>query len=203
MTSDVSWWHHENNVLKAAIEDFLVELDKLYAHYLDSTIGFAQVHRMVLDIQSRFRDRISLEQLDANEFAVGFGGDPGEPGHVRQHTTTQGELKRRNDADGENYVQASQNLIVTLFAYWEVKHRAALASSLGIETNQLLVPVMGDLRLLRNDIVHCGGQLQRSSASKLEVIEGLTPDTRIHLRKEQVFALVRAIREAVSALDRS
>jgi hypothetical protein len=180
-----------------AIEDFLKQLNRLYANYFDCTTGFAYLHLLILKAQA-MSGLEPLNQMD--DRIVAYGNDPQLPGHISSCPTTQGEFKRRNRPDGENFIQASQNFIVTLFAHWDVEHRPKIAQSLGVKTDTLTVPVMGDVRLLRNDILHCHGILQSKNARRLEVVSTLVAKKRISFNQAGMLTLVTEIKTAMAKL---
>lgn len=75
-----------------------------------------------------------------------------------------------------------------------------IAQSLGVKTETLTVPVMGDVRLLRNDILHCKGILQAKNAKRLQVLNSLVAKQRISLDQKRMLSLVTDIKTAVSEL---
>lgn len=48
-------------------------------------------------------------------------------------------------------------LIVFVYTIWETVYRPSLADALGTEARSIDVPILGDLRLMRNDIIHHKG----------------------------------------------
>jgi hypothetical protein len=48
-------------------------------------------------------------------------------------------------------------LIVFVYTIWETVYRPSLAGALGTEARSIDVPILGDLRLMRNDIIHHKG----------------------------------------------
>jgi hypothetical protein len=60
--------------------------------------------------------------------------------------------------DGSFSVQLSNNWIIGLVAAWEYRYRKEIANLLGLPTaNDLVSDEMGDLTLIRNDVVHHQG----------------------------------------------
>ena len=59
---------------------------------------------------------------------------------------------------------------VTVFAYWESAFRRRFAAALGVPPLAVLDPMMGDLRRLRNDIVHNSALATREEFGKCEVV---------------------------------
>lgn len=54
-------------------------------------------------------------------------------------------------------------LIVFVYTIWDSTYRPSLAKALQVEPNSIQAPIMGDLRLLRNDIVHNKGIADKSA----------------------------------------
>jgi hypothetical protein len=54
-------------------------------------------------------------------------------------------------------------LIVFVYTIWDATYRPNLARSLSVEPNAIEAQIMGDLRLLRNDIVHNEGIADKSA----------------------------------------
>ena len=59
--------------------------------------------------------------------------------------------------DGPVIRQVGQMWAVMVYALWEHQYRPALATALGIAIDDVKVDALGDLRHMRNDIVHCDG----------------------------------------------
>jgi hypothetical protein len=66
-------------------------------------------------------------------------------------------LLREVSVGGTIHARLTQQLIVTVFTGWDAHHRARIATARGLETDELKSDYFGDLRLLRNDIVHSRG----------------------------------------------
>ncbi len=154
--------------LGAAVRNFAEAVDHLYGHYLDSTHGFRKNAEWLDEAQRRTRATRPGINLDAATFTYGIGA----PGGGRPlHHTTQGAFRERNADGGANHVYAGQLLVVLLYTYWETRHRAAIAAALELaDQHELKVPIMGDLRRLRIDVVHHRGILQAENVTRLSVV---------------------------------
>jgi hypothetical protein len=97
------------------------------------------------------------QTLDESQYSYGDGPPehhPEDPAAPWLHSTTQGELKRRNLAGGLNDVFIANMCLVAIFSYWEDHYRAHIARAMGRAKNDLKAPVFGDIRLIRNSIIH-------------------------------------------------
>lgn len=140
---------------------FLRIVDGLYGVYLDATLGFRRLLEYIDSTQAVASELLashgpevaSVEHQDAQSWIYGLG-NPNDPGAQVQHQTTTGEVKRRNRPGGGNYTFLANACVIALYSYWEDSFRGRIAEALGLKKSELKAPVMGDLRLLRNSIVH-------------------------------------------------
>ncbi len=67
----------------------------------------------------------------------------------------------------------TQQWLVYLFSAWEDEYRKRLATAHGrTDKNDLQFPLLGDLRHLRNDIVHHRGIASGDNTGKCTVLQG-------------------------------
>jgi len=187
--------------LKVAILDFVTTVHDLYAHYLDSNARF-EAHAL----QIEQAQQVALSSLppgtnrDSLRFSYGHG-DPNNPDNRILHETTQGEYKRRNARGGPNQMRAAQLLLVLIFEYWESEHRKKIAAALGLPNqDDLQIPILGDIRLLRHDVIHHRSVIKEETVHRLTEIQGLTADTELALDGRKVESLVRSVKAAMDDL---
>jgi hypothetical protein len=113
------------------------------------------------------------------------------------HRTTQGQFKARNDTGGSNYRLLSHNFIVFAFHLWEQEYRPRIATLLSIEAEELKIPILGDLRLLRNEVLKHRGVLTEKVRMRLEVIGGLQAGQVINFAEDDIEQLIRGIKAAL------
>lgn len=185
----------------ASLQDATLEyaraVDELYGLYLDTTTGFVQNARLIAQLQLRLSS--DLQNPDKVDFFYGYGA-PNSPTSRVLHRTTHGEYKARNAVGGANHVKAAQLLLVLLFEYWESEHRGHIAAALRVDHGEVKLPVLGDIRLLRQDVIHHRGITRHETVRKLMVLSGFVPDTPIGLTGEQVEAIVVQIKSGLDAL---
>ena len=175
-------------------------VDQLYGHYLDSTTGFVANERTVTASQQRpVRGLAPGVNRDNLSFHYG-NGNPNDPKSRVLHRTTQGAYKARNAKGGSNHVRAGQLLLVLLYEYWESEHRSKVAAALCIERDAIKVPFIGDLRLLRQDVIHHQGVVRPETVKKLEVLGGLVEGSAISLSGQQVEDIVVGLKSALDKL---
>jgi hypothetical protein len=75
------------------------------------------------------------------------------------------------DHDGPVEARLGQQWIVYVFTGWEHEYRPRLAAAHGSTKELLLYPLLGDLRRLRNDVVHHHGIASADNAGKCEIVQ--------------------------------
>ncbi|MFG1784021.1 hypothetical protein ACGFIU_16420 [Rhodococcus oryzae] len=93
-----------------------------------------------------------------------------EDDHTPQSHWRRSEALRNLERGGLVDVLLSQQWIVSFFAQWDEIYRPRLAAAHGCEVNQIQVPLLGDLRLLRNSVVHNKGMVVKGWEQKAQVL---------------------------------
>lgn len=188
-------------LLLQRVSDYVLTVDELYGHYLDTTSGFIRNEREMLRSQENPAATLPPGS-DFDQLRYFYGnGHPNDPKSVILHVTTQGAFKARNAKGGANHVRAAQLLIVLLFEYWESKHRAHIAAALGHKhTNDLKVPLLGEIRLLRQDVIHHRGIVRHETQKELRLLSGFEGGQQIRLDGRQVESLVVQLKAALDSV---
>lgn len=186
--------------LMREVSEYVATVDDVYGHYLDSTRGFANNVHMLDRTQKEMAIRVPPVNFDLGPFIYGDGALT-EASTKLQHRTTQGIFRIRNTRGGHNYVIAAQMLVVLVFEYWESEHRSRIAAALGLkEATDLRVPILGDLRLLRQDIIHHRGIVRPDTERKLQTLSGFATGATIALDFKSVAATVRQVKGAMDQI---
>lgn len=141
--------------------EFYHVVDSIYGVYLDSTRGFHLVKEQQIKAQqeavqmlkSTQPELANIEYLDKRPTTYGRG-DPNKPEHVKLHTCSQAELKARNEEGGANQKFIANMCLVSIYQYWEDHYRKKIAGVLGKKNSDIQSDIMGDIRLLRDSIIH-------------------------------------------------
>jgi hypothetical protein len=183
-----------------AISEYLAIVDQVYGYYIDSVVGFeANVRRLVAS-QEGMRSHFPPE-FDQDLMALTYGRTaPTDPNAKAQHITSQGEYKARNKKGGRNHFRAAEYLVVMLYQYWESKYRAAIANARGIDPDDVKVPVIGDLRVLRIDILHHRAIVRQETAQKLQIFKRVIAGQRLTLTHNDVEILVDTVKASLNDL---
>lgn len=197
--------------LHALSEEFTERWRKLQALYLDAAAGFELIRRHVEADQARARSFVSGTELDSEAFqdtrrfsyAEIFAGS-----FVTSaiHEARQGEVKQRNAPDGDNYVMLGQLCLVSFYDFWNDYLRREYAVAKGYlapdEANRETIDrilaqhvkhdLWGDIRLLRQGIVHNGG-IATGDVTRGKLIEWFAPGERIALTPTHMRELLVAL----------
>jgi hypothetical protein len=102
--------------------------------------------------------------------------------------------------DGPVEVRLSQQWVVYTYAMWEEEYRPRLAAARGCDSNDIRLPLLGDLRRLRNDIVHHRAIATAANTGRCEVLtRWFEPGAQIYLRGEHFAEFVERFRTEVVA----
>ena len=184
-----------------AREEFLQVLRAHHSIYLDSMWGVRMVmaqieHAQRLFLQHGHPTAKTVEELDEIEL---FVSDKDPSKHRVEHVAKMGSFKRRNSPRGLNQTFLGNLLVVSIFSFWEDYYRSLIASELMIAKDRLLIPVLGDIRLLRNDIIHHHA-VATQRIEQCEVLCWFKGGDEISMDEQQVDTMVCEIRNAVRKL---
>jgi hypothetical protein len=184
-----------------AREEFLQVLRAHHGIYLDALWGFRMVRTQIEQAQSLSLKHENPSATTAKELdeVVLFVGDKDPAEHRVEHVAKMGWFKKRNSPGELNYVFLGNLLLVSIFSFWEENYRSLIALELSIAKEQLLIPVLGDIRLLRNDIIHHSA-VATERIERCEVLRWFKPGDRISLEEQQVDTIVCEIRNSIGAL---
>ncbi len=95
---------------------------------------------------------------------------------------------------------ASNMFVVNVFAFWEHFHRRKIASLLLLDKNDLQSPIMGDLRYLRNSIVHNNGKAN-SEIRRCRLLQWYEKGEAIFLDNDRVAEIIYHMKLLVRELN--
>ena len=100
-----------------------------------------------------------------------------------------------NSSGGSNERQHSQAILVFLYTYWEAEIRPRLAVSLNIDSIDITSDIMGDIRILRNAILHSKGVLRADKYRGLVLLKKMySIDEQVYTSYDdihKIFALIK------------
>lgn len=188
--------------------EFAKYIEEAHALYLDSVVGYELLYQSLEEHQDQVRAILGSHEHAEKEFqdtcSISYGhlGGGDRPIVSTSPVMRQGELRVRIEADGRNAQILGSMLVVSAYAYWEEYLRIEIGKAKGLlsddaknskETREILNKTVvsdfwGDLRHLRNSIVHSHG-IANSDMAKCKVIKWFSPGDRIVLNYKMVHCL--------------
>ncbi len=140
------------------IHEYIDFINRQVGIYMDALAGFAghhvrierQIHRILRPSKSGIDDRNKVVVCTSYE-------DPAQPDVIHNRIIRASDYLKANSENGSNAQQISQAVIVFLYSYWEEGVRPRLAATMDVEVSEIRSDIMGDLRVLRNVILHSKG----------------------------------------------
>lgn len=182
------------------ISQFEKTVDAIYGVYLDSTNGFKQIldrhnkiqKQVLKDLQKTNPKLATIDYLDQTSMIYGKG-DPGKLEAYELHRSTQKQYKERNMEGGLNYLFIGNMVLVSLYHFWEDHYRSEIAILFGKEKNGLKEPIMGDIRILRNSIIHHAG-IAKFDVEHCTLLKWFHKGDTIYLDNERLETIIYEIK---------
>ena len=157
------------------IRDFIGIVNQQVGAYMDALAGFAGHHARV-ELQVHRANRPTASRVDSTGTPVIVWAsyeDPSKPDIVHNRIIRASDYLAANTPGGANEQQHARAIIVFLFTYWEDEIRPRLAAATGVTPNDIRAEVMGDLRILRNVILHSKGIMRSDKHASLKTMSAL------------------------------
>lgn len=101
---------------------------------------------------------------------------PKNPGWLPHTEWRLSDAVRQVQDDGPVETLLGWQWIVSVYALWEEEYRPRLAEAHGRTQAEEMYPLLGDLRLLRNDVIHHRGIATADNTGRCEVLKWFQPD---------------------------
>ena len=180
--------------------EFSAEIETLHTLYLDSISGYLILNERLLVEQDEVRTILGKHEFASEEFqdtcSMSYKELCGKDFHPVSMTPVmkQGDIKSRTKENGKNYLLLGSQCVVAAYTYWEEYLRIEIGKAMNVlpadatntpETRKILnlhvtSDFWGDMRLLRNSIVHSRGK-GHSDLSKCKVLTWFKPGDEIEL----------------------
>ena len=157
------------------IREFIDITNNQVGVYMDAIGGFAG-HRTRTERQVfRINRPTSVSKDNSGIDTVVWASyeDPTQPDVIHNRIIRASDYIRTNSPGGSNEQQLSQAVIIFLYTFWESEIRPRLATSIGVELNEIRSDIMGDLRVLRNVILHSKGIMRSDKYNDLKKIKDM------------------------------
>lgn len=184
------------------LRGFIDFVNKQSAVYMDGLAGFEgntvrigrQVHRVTRPDHVEVRNGERVVVWASAE-------DPSQPDVILSTIRRASDYLSDNSDGGFNEQQLCASIIVFMFAYWDEEVRPAIARARGVQPNEIRIDAMGDLRILRNAIIHAGNMVAAGEHAKLKKMGDLSkPNERLVLRHDQMHRLFVLVKQAIGEI---
>jgi hypothetical protein len=157
------------------IREYIDFVNRQVGVYMDALAGFAghqtrverQVHRIMRPVNS------GIDHNGQRVTVCASYEDPTKPDVILNHIIRASDYIAANSKSGSNAQQLSQAILIFLFTYWEYEIRPRLANYKNVESNEIYSDIMGDLRILRNVILHQKGIMSLDDHKRLKKLSGM------------------------------
>ena len=168
------------------VREYIDFVNEQVGAYMSALAGFAghharvsrQVHRANRPVATKPADREGMPTVVWASYE-----DPTKPDIIHNQIIRSDEYLEANRPGGRNEQQHSRSILTFLFTYWEAEIRPRLARAKGVAPNDIQSDIMGDLRTLRNVILHAKGVLRPDKHASLRLL-----DDMFEADKELVFS---------------
>ena len=185
------------------VKEFIDFVNLQVGVYMNSIAGFSgakmQMERQVarvLRAQSRKKDARGDQVITHQSFE-----DPQSPDVVHSRIITAEKFIEENSPAGINQRQLSYSVIVFIYTYWEADIRPRLAEAAGKDEKNVTSDIMGDLRCIRNSVLHTKGIFTPEWYRKLALLkDSFAEDEQIEISYELMHQIFVKIKQGCAKL---
>lgn len=170
------------------LRDFIDFVNRQVGLYSDCLSGFqgnkVRIERQVARVRYPSSRRVENGQPVIVWASV---EDPSRPDVIHHRIIRADEFANVNSEAGFNEQQVCWAIIVFLFAYWGEEVRPRIASIRGVKSDEVKMDALGDLRILRNAIIHNAGVITAADHAKLKTMTDVCiPAVKLSLTHDQM-----------------
>lgn len=179
------------------IREYIDFVNRQVGVYMDALAGFAGHHTRIERQVHRISRPMDSRTEDSGQRVIVYASyeDPSQPYVIHNRIIRATDYIAANSKGGSNEQQHSQAVLVFLFTFWEEEIRPRLAASKGVELREIRSDIMGDLRILRNVILHSKGIIRSEKHEGLKKLGDMfVVDKPVHVSYEgmhRVFVLIK------------
>jgi hypothetical protein len=159
--------------IERVLREFIDTINHQVGVYMDALAGFeghyTRVERQVFRGNKPGGTRVNEKGIP--EVVWVSYEDPSKPDIVHNRIIRTNDYLQANAKGGSNEQQHSRAILVFLFTYWEDEIRPKLAAIRNVEVDDIKSDIMGDLRALRNAILHARGVLGYDDWKRLKKLQ--------------------------------
>jgi hypothetical protein len=151
-----------------------MNVDPVFQEFVDVLNALAGAHAFALaglDKERKYwKERLASAEtpVTADSTVYIADGRPEFPSTVAYSKWRLGDLPELLGVGGAVMTRVSQQWVISAYAEWEEHYRGLISEAMGL-SEPLELPMFGDLRRFRNDIVHHRGIATAEKSGKCEV----------------------------------
>ena len=168
------------------VREYIDFVNKQVGAYMSALAGFAGHHARVSRQVHRTNRQVATKGPDSKGIPTVVWAsyeDPTKPDIIHNQIIRSDEYLEANRPGGQNEQQHSRSILIFLFTYWEDEIRPRLAQAKGIDPKEIQSDIMGDLRVLRNVILHAKSVIRPDKYASLRLLGDM-----FEVDKELVFS---------------
>lgn len=186
-----------SDTIEKVIREYIDFVNEQVGMYMDALAGFSghytRVERQIFRENRPQHTHIGKNGIPETVWAS--YEDPTKPDIIHNRIIRSTDYLAANRKGGSNEQQHSRAILVFLFSYWEEEIRPRLATLLNVDVNEIKSDIMGDLRILRNAVLHSKSILRKEKYRQLKKLSKMfTENTPIQLSYEvmhRIFVLIK------------
>lgn len=184
------------------LREFIDFLNRQVGVYVDCLAGF-QGNKVRIERQVARISRPTGGKIENGHEVVMLASveDPSRPDVLHHRVIRASDFIADNAEGGFNEQQMCRSIIVFIFAFWDEDIRPRIAKVRSIPPNDVKLDALGDLRILRQSIIHNSGLLPAKEYRKLKVLkEVCQPDAPIAPTHDQMHLIFVSVKNAIGRL---
>lgn len=185
------------------VREYIDFVNNQVGAYMDALAGFAGHYARVERQVHRVNRPVKSGVDDAGRQVVVWASyeDPTKPDVIHNRIVRAQNYLAANTPNGTNEQQHARAIVVFLFTYWEDEIRPRAAKAKGVPLREIRADAMGDLRILRNVILHARGILRPDKHAELRKLGGLfAADQPLNLSYETMHTIFVAVKQDCAKL---
>lgn len=184
------------------LQDFINFINKQVGVFCDCITSFngnkvrveRQIHRYLRPTSKTYKNGQPTIMWSSYE-------DPKQPDILHHRTIRVDDFLQDNSENGFNEKQISWAIIVFIFSHWDEIIRPQIAKIRKVSVNEVKVPEFGDLRIIRNAIIHNQGFLSSVDFEKITTMKDLLEQNQeIRFSHEKMHQFFIKLKQGIARL---
>ncbi len=175
-------------------------LNQQIGMHVDACSAFTK-NRIVIERQVARISKASSIKIGANGQRVVMRSsyeDPSMPDCIHQRIIAAEDYIAENATGGLHERQHAYGIIIFIYAFWDEEIRYKLARAKGVKKESIKSDIMGDLRHLRNAILHNKGILLPQDHQKIKKLQMMfIPNNIVAISTEQMHQIIVLIKQDI------